>query len=82
MKGVLLMERLSITDIESKYPSQWVGLANVEWDSQNDASVVSAEVVYVGKTQSELLDIQHSSKMKIVPYFTTPNAVLQLGAVM
>lgn len=74
--------RLSIDEIERQFPSQWVGLLNVEWDRQNNASILSAEVKYTGKTQSELLKLQFTSKENIVPYYTTPNDVLQLGALM
>ncbi len=50
MKGVLVMvgTHLTIKEIEEQYPEQWVGLTDVEWDSQNDASILSANVKYTG----------------------------------
>lgn len=84
MKGVLVMmgTQLTIKEIEEQYPEQWVGLTDVKWDPQNDASILSANVKYAGLSQSELLSIQLSSDDEVVPYFTTPDTVLQLGALM
>jgi hypothetical protein len=83
-EGVLVMmdTRLTIENIEKQYPNQWVGLTGVEWDPENDASILAANVRYTGLSQSELLSLQISSDDEIVPYFTTPDTVLQLGALM
>ena len=40
---------MSWSDIQKKYPDQWVGLTNVTWI--NDATVGSAEVCY---TESDM----------------------------
>lgn len=74
--------RLTIQQIEEMYPNQWVGLTNVEWDSDNDAAILSADVTYTELNQSELLELQLSSDDDVVPYFTTPDTVLQCGALM
>ena len=39
-----MSERLTWEEIQEKYPDQWVGLAEVEYEPDNDATIKSAIV--------------------------------------
>ena len=60
-------------EIEEKYPDQWVGLTDVEWDAPDGANVVSAVVKYTDKTPDELYMMQASGQGVITEYTTPQN---------
>ena len=74
-------ERLTWEQIQEKYPDQWVGLSEVEYEPDNDATIVSAVVQYTDKTKDELTLIQIRTKGGLMGVYTTPDYVFQLGAV-
>ena len=79
MKGVRLMSiRLTWDEIQKKYPMQWVGLTDVEWDEDN-VDVESAVVSYHNLPKSEATSLMIKSKGNIVARFTEPNKVLFMG---
>lgn len=51
-------KRMTWDEIKEKYPDQWVGLTDVEFDSEFGADIKSAVVEYTDKTANELLGIQ------------------------
>ncbi len=72
-------ERMTWEEITKKYPNQWVGLDDVEWDAPDGATVISAIVCYTGKTKSELTRMQIETKGKIIARHTDPNGILFSG---
>lgn len=76
-----MSERLKWQEIQGKYPDQWVGLIEVEYEPDNDATIQSAIVKYIDKTKGELTEMQIDSNGKILGRYTTPDNVFQLGAV-
>ena len=74
-------ERLTWEQIQEKYPDQWVGLVEVEYEPDNDATIKSAVVKYTNKSKSELTRMQILTNGEILGRYTTPDNVFQLGAV-
>lgn len=82
MQGVLYMpERLTWKEIQEKYPDQWVGLIEVKYKPDNDATIESAVVKYVDKSKDELTLMQIQTNGEILGRYTTPDNVFQLGVV-
>lgn len=75
------MERLTWKEIQEKYPDQWVGLIDVEYELDNDATIQSAVVKYTDKDKNELTKMQIESNGGVLARYTTPNNVFQLGTV-
>ena len=69
-------ERLTRDEMSEKYPDQWLGLTDVEWE--NSANVKSAVVACVGKGKSDLLEMQMDGKIEFSLY-TTPNNIFSIG---
>ena len=61
-------KRMTWDEIVAKYPDQWVGLTDVDWE--NEATVRSAVVKYSDKTSSELLRMQ--IRGELYSTYTTP----------
>lgn len=76
-----MSERLTWEQIQEKYPDQWVGLTEVEYEPDNDATIKSAIVKYTNKSKSELTRMQIQTNGEILGRYTTPDHVFQLGAV-
>ena len=72
------MENMSMQQIESLYPNQWVGLTNVKW--ADDTNISSAVVRYIGKTADEL-GMMQIKQPDLYSIYTTPDQVEQLGFV-
>ena len=61
--------RMTWNEIKEQYPDQWVGLTDVVRDG---ADIMSADLLYTDKSQSELVKMQiHDDK--IISRYTTPN---------
>lgn len=71
------MERLLWKEIQKKYPDQWVGLSDVEW---NGSTVVSANVKYTDKTRGELTRIQIKDD-NLYSCYTEPDHLAPLGLI-
>lgn len=63
-------KRLTWEEIVKKYPDQWVGLTDVDWE--NESNVRTAIVKYSDKTPDELYDLQLQSG-EVYTTYTTPN---------
>lgn len=74
-------ERLTWEQIQEKYPDQWVGLVDVEYEPDNDATIQSAVVKYVDRSKNELTKMQIETQGKLMAVYTTPDNIFQLGAV-
>lgn len=48
-------EKLTWEQIQEKYPDQWVGLVEVEYEPDNDATIKSAVVKYTNKSKKEFI---------------------------
>jgi hypothetical protein len=78
IKELLLMdERLSWKEIQNKFPDQWVGLTEVEYEPDNSATIKSGIVTYVNLPKSELTDMMLNGKC--ISRYTTPDNIFQLG---
>ena len=77
----MLPEHLTWEQIQEKYPDQWVGITDVEYEPDNDATIQSATVLYIDKDKNELAGIQLDTGGKILSRYTTPNNAFQLGTV-
>lgn len=72
-----MRERLTWEEIQIKYPDQWVGLADVEYEPGNKASIKSAVVRYINKPKSELTRMMLNGE--IISRYTTPDHMFQMG---
>lgn len=75
----MLEERLTWREIQEKYPEQWVGLTDVEYKPDNDASIRSAIVKYTDKSKDELTEMMLNGEC--ISRYTTPDGIFQLGMV-
>ncbi len=74
-----MAKRMTNHEIQENYPNQWVGLIDVEFES-DAVTVKSAVVKITGKTASELGAMTLNKEIQM-PYYTTPDNVFQMGAV-
>ena len=72
-----MQERMIWTEIKEKYPEQWIGLADIDWE--NGATVRSAVVKYVGKNSTELLEIKFDNEPNLVVRYTSPDSLGPMG---
>ncbi len=72
-------ECLTMDEIIKRYPDQWVGLTDVEWE--DESNVRTAVVLYTDKTADELLSIQIKDPKKLYATYTTPDNLAPLGVV-
>ena len=73
-------ERLTWSQIQEKYPDQWVGLTEVEHEPENASTIRSAVVLYTEKSKKELTLEQIKTKGRILARYTNPDKLFQLGA--
>lgn len=73
--------KMTWRQIQEKYPDQWVGITDVEYDSDNDSTIRYAIVKYTGKSKDELTELQIESEGKVLARYTTPDNIFQLGIV-
>lgn len=67
-----MSERLSNIEMAEKYPNQWLGIRNIECDAEGN--VLTAEIVYIDKTASELAMMTIRGE-NVQPFFTTPDNI-------
>lgn len=72
-----MAERMTWEEIQEKYPDQWVGLIDVEYELNNQASIKSAVVKYTDKTKGELTRLMLDGE--IISRYTTSDNIFQLG---
>lgn len=77
----MLNERLAWKQIQEKYPNQWVGLVDIEYEPDNDATIKYATVKYINIGKDELTEMQIDTEGKVLARYTTPDNVFQLGSV-
>ena len=71
-------QRLTWEQIEKKYPDQWVGLTDIEWE--DGANIKSAIVSYIGMSSADLLRKQIKDR-NIHATYTTPDNLAPMGTV-
>lgn len=74
-------KHLTWKQIQEKYPNQWVGLVDIEYEPDNDATIRYATVQYIDKDKNELTEMQIDSVGRVLARYTTPNNIFQLGSV-
>ena len=67
--------------IVKKYPNQWVGLTEVEYEEDNDATIKTAIVKYTNKLKDELTWMQFETSGALIGIYTTPDHVFSLGMI-
>ena len=72
-------ERMTWNEIQKRFPDQWVGLVDVEWYSDNAATVKTAIVKYTDKSKDELTMMM--LRGEVDARYTTPDNLFQLGMV-
>ncbi|MBR3723685.1 MAG: hypothetical protein IKN12_13135 [Selenomonadaceae bacterium] len=75
----MVESRLTWDEIKSKYPDQWVGLTDVEWDGEAP-NVQSAIVKYTDKSGYEIWKKQLAGE-KIFLSSTISDDICPLGAI-
>lgn len=76
---LFVAERMTWEQIQKKYPNQWVGLIDVQYQNDDGISVESGIVKYTDKTKSELTRLV--LKGEVVARHTSPEGHFQLGMV-
>lgn len=71
--------RMTWEEIQKKFPDQWVGLEEVEYEPDNDVTIRTAIVKYTDKSKDELTLMQVQTHGKILGRYTTPDNIFQLG---
>ena len=71
-------QRLTWEQIEKKYPDQWVGLTDIDWEDA--ANIKSAIVSYIGMSSADLLRMQIKDR-SIHATYTTPDNLAPMGTV-
>ena len=71
-------DRLTWDEIAQKYPDQWVGLVDVDWE--DESNLRTAVVKYIDKSSTELALMQLEDD-NLYSAYTTPNNLGQLGIV-
>ena len=74
-----MTDRMTWKQIQEKYPDQWVGLIDVEYEPNNDATIKTAIVKYADKSKDELTMMQVQTNCEILGRYTTPDNIFQLG---
>lgn len=70
-------ERLTWKQIQTRYPDQWIGLADVVYVENDGISIESAIVKYSNMSHDELT--QRMLRGEVVSRYTTPDNCGQLG---
>ena len=74
-----MTERMTWSEIAKAYPNQWVGLTEVEYKPDNDATIQSAVVLYTDWSKDDLQMEQFNTDGKVLARYTNPNKLFQLG---
>lgn len=74
-RGVCIVERLTRKQMAEKYPDQYLGIANMQYENNDGVTLESADVVYTNKTDEELLTLQVTGKEDIMCWYTTGNKI-------
>lgn len=78
-ENINMEERMTWEEIQEKYPDQWVGLIDVEYEPNNDATIKTAVVKYADKSKDELTMMQIQTNGEILGRYTTLDNIFQLG---
>ena len=74
-------ERMAWEEIQEKYPDQWIGLADVEYEPDHNDTIKTAIVKCTDKSKDELKMMQIQTHGEILGRYTTPDNIFQLGIV-
>jgi hypothetical protein len=66
-------------DIVDSLPDTWLGLTDIKWGF-NEATIESATIKYMHKSKNELAMLMLEGECS--PIYTTPDNILQIGAVI
>ena len=75
-----MLERLTWKQIQEKYPDQWVGLVDVKYVNDDNATIESAVVKYYDRTQDELTERMLNGE--IISHHTNPDGHFQSGVIL
>ena len=74
-----MTKRMTWAEITAAYPDQWVGLTDVEYKPDSDATIQSAVVLYTNWSKDDLQMEQFRTDGKVMAEYTIPNRLFQLG---
>lgn len=74
-----MTNRMTWEEIGERYPNQWVGLTDVEYEQDSTITIQSAVVKYADKSKDELTMLMLQGE--IVARHTNPDGIFQLGMV-
>ncbi|MCM1046024.1 MAG: hypothetical protein NC417_10990 [Candidatus Gastranaerophilales bacterium] len=63
--------RLTRQQMAEKYPDQYLGITNIQYENNDGVTIESAEVIYTDKSEEELLSLQVSGAEDIMCWYTT-----------
>ena len=72
-----MSEKMKWSEIKEKYPDQWLGLVDIDWE--NGATVRSAVVKYADKSSDELLMIKFTKEPDLLVEYTSPDNLGPMG---
>ena len=70
-----MAERLTRQQMAEKYPNQYLGISNIQYENNDGVTIKSAEVIYTDKSEEELLVMQISGIEDIMCWYTTGSRV-------
>lgn len=62
--------RMTRAEINEKYPNQWLGLTDAVFPEGDGLNFISAEVVYTGESEDQLVERQLVGKEPIFTWYT------------
>lgn len=71
--------RMTRAEINEKYPNQWLGLTDAIYPEGDGLNFISAEVVYTGESEDQLVERQLINKEPIFTWYTGIGTEWPLG---
>lgn len=73
-----MAERLTRKQMAERYPNQYLGITNIQYENNDGVTLKSADVVYTDKSDEELLTIQISGTEDIMCWYTTGSKIREV----
>lgn len=52
-----VIERLTRKEIAKKYPNQYLGITNIQYENNDGVTLESADIIYTDKTEDKLFEM-------------------------
>lgn len=73
-----MAERLTRKQMAERYPNQYLGITNIQYENNDGVTLKSADVVYTDKSDEELLTMQISGIEDIMCWYTTGSKIREV----